>query len=161
MNQKIFFIIGFPTVLMAIISIGMPFYCRSILNQAGQKLLPLVRKKQIISHWVTPILSYLLVILPFFINMGRFGMIIPYCGVVGLYIVLKESSFAPNSGVYEKLLINSSTILKYESIKELPKEPQANVLIITNKKNQKIQLIFDNPNEALEVLNVLKKQMKV
>ena len=133
MTRNVFMIIGIPTVLMAIISIGMPFYCRSILNQAGQKLLPLVRKKQIISHWITPILSYLLVILPFFINMGRFGLIIPYCGVAGLYIVLKESTFAPNSGVYENLLINSSTILKYETIKELPIEPQSNVLIMTNK----------------------------
>ena len=161
MNQKIFFIIGIPTILMAIISIGMPFYCRHILNLAGQKLLPLVRKKQIISHWVAPIASYLLVILPFFINMGRFGMIIPYCGVAGLYIVLKESSFAPNSGVYEKLLINSSTIVKYETIKELPEEPQGNTIIIINKNNQRIQLVFDNPNEALEVLKLLKKQMNV
>lgn len=159
MNQKIFLIIGIPTILMAIISIGMPFYCRHIINQAGQKFLPLVRKKQIISHWVAPIASYLLVILPFFINMGRFGLIIPYCGVAGLYIVLKESSFAPNSGAYEKLLINSSTIVRYQDIKQLPDEADSNVLFVILKNNHRLQLIFDNQNEAQEVLKILKQKI--
>lgn len=145
---------------MAIISVGMPFYCRHILNQAGEKQLPLVRKKQIISHWVAPILSYLLVILPFFINMGRFGLIIPYCGVAGLYIVLKESSFAPHSGVYEKLLINSSTILRFEDIKELPESAESNVLFITTKTKHRFQLVFDNQNEAKEVLNAIQNALK-
>ena len=159
MNQKIFFIIGLPTVFMAFISIGMPFYCRHILNQAGEKIVPLARKKQIISRWVTPIVSYILVILPFFINMGRFGLLIPYCGVAGLYIVLKESSFAPNSGAYEKLLINSSTIVRYQDIKTIPENAETNVLIVILKNNHRLQLVFDNQNEAAEVLNVLKEKV--
>ena len=158
MNQRIFFIIGLPTIFMAVISIGLPFYCHWILKQAGEKLVPLVRKKQIVSRWVTPIVSYLLVILPFFINLGRFGLIIPYCGVAGLYIVLMESTFAPNSGAYENLLINNSTIVLYKDIKEIPETAETNVLVIILKNKHRLQLVFDNQNEAQEVLETLKKQ---
>lgn len=155
MDKRIILILAVPFTLMLIISVGFPFYCKSVMNHAGEKKLPLARKKQIISHWVAPIASYILVILPFFINMGRFGMIIPYCGVLGLYIVIKESTFSPLSGVYENIIINGSTLLKISDIQSIEDTAQDNVLVAITKRKARIQLVFDNSNEALEVKKIL------
>lgn len=146
-----------PTILMFIISVGMPFYCYSIMKKSGEKLMTLVRKKQIVSHIVAPVLSYLLVLLPYFIDMGKFGRIIPFCGVAGLFIVLKETNLSSKNGVYENLLINGSTVLHYSDIETLPEESAENSFVIVTKKHHTIQLVFDNANEAGEVLAKLKE----
>ena len=146
-----------PTILMFIISVGMPFYCAHVMKNAGARLLVLVHKKQVISKIVAPVLSYLLVVLPYFIPMGKFGRIIPLCGVAGLFIVLKETTFVPKSGVYENILINGSIILKYKDIEKLPEAANENILLITTKTHHNVQLVFDNSNEADEVLSKLKE----
>ena len=156
---KLFIIL--PAILMFIISVGMPFYCLHVLKSAGEKKIPLVHKKQVISKVIAPVLCYLLVLLPYFIPMGKFGRIIPLCGVAGLFIVLKEMTFVPKSGVYEKLLINGSVILRYKDIEKLPEEAQGNILVITTKTHHNLQLVFDNSNEAEEVLAYLKASISV
>ena len=45
MNLNMIFFVIIPAVLMLAISVILPFWRNKILNQAGEKILPLVRKK--------------------------------------------------------------------------------------------------------------------
>ena len=157
----IFFVI-IPAVLMLAISVILPFWRNKILNQAGEKILPLVRKKSKLSIIALPV-AYVLLPLSILIDFGKMNFVIPYCAVLGLYIVLKEGSLLPVNGVYENLIICGSDIIKMEDLTGIEKPDTSitqNTLKITTTHGLRT-LTFDNSNEVNEVLSALKKKLDV
>ncbi len=166
MNLNFILFVIIPFALMAVISLGMPFYKLKIMKMAGQKLLPLASKSSKLS-FIASGLAIVLMFLSLKINFGRLNFVIPYCAVLGLFIAVRESTFIPVNGVYEKLLIVGSDILFYDDImgfplEELAAEERAHypdyILLVVTKKRGKRQLTFSNSNEVAEVLTVLKKK---
>ena len=158
MNLNMIFFVIIPAVLMLAISVILPFWRKNILNQAGEKILPLVRKKSKLSIIALPV-AYVLLPLSILIDFGKMNFVIPYCAVLGLYIVLKEGSLLPVNGVYEKLIISGTDIIKMEDLTGI-ENPDTNVtqntLKITTKHGPRT-LTFDNTNEVNEVVAALKK----
>jgi hypothetical protein len=152
----IFFAI-IPFVLMAIICVGMPFWKNQLMKEAGEKTMALAKKKSKLQLIAIPT-AYVLLILSILVDFGRMNFVIPYCAVLGLFIAIKESTLLPVNGVYEKLIINGSEIIRFAEITSVS-EPDSttadNVVKITTKHGPR-QLIFDNSNEALEVRKLLK-----
>lgn len=167
MNYNLIFFAIIPFILMAIISVGMPFYKLKIMKGAGEKILPLVKDRKIIS-FVTYITAYIILILSIMVDFGKLNFVIPYCAVLGLYVSTKEGTFRPVNGVYENLLIVGSDIIRYDDIisfpiEELPPEERAkhpaNVLLVVTKKGGKRNLTFNNANELSEVLSILRNKV--
>lgn len=160
MNLNMIFFVIIPAVLMLAISVILPFWRKNILNQAGEKILPLVRKKSKLSIIALPV-AYVLLPLSILIDFGKMNFVIPYCAVLGLFIVLKEGSLLPVNGVYENLIICGSEVIKIADITGIPKpdaSQPANVLKLTTSHGLRT-LTFDNANEVSEVLSVLKKKV--
>ncbi len=169
MNYNAIFFLIIPFLLMAVISVGMPFYRVKILREAGKLLIPLVRSGKARTI-ITYAIAYILLILSFLIDFGKMNFVLPYCAVLGLYISTKDGSFRSINGAYENLLINGTDIIRYKDINLFPMDDYTaeershypdNVLIIITKKGVKRQLTFQNSNEIAEVLPVIKKQMQV
>ena len=162
MNLNMIFFVIIPAVLMLAISVILPFWRKNILNQAGEKILPLVRKKSKLSIIALPV-AYVLLPLSILIDFGKMNFVIPYCAVLGLYIVLKEGSLLPVNGVYENLIICGSEVIKLSDITGIPTQDASqpeNVIKITSPRGPRI-LTLDNANEATEVLSALKKKLDV
>ena len=161
MNLNFILFALIPFILMSIISIGMPFWRIRLMKEAGEKLLPLVRKRVKLQLFSIP-LAYLLLILSNLINFGKLSFVIPYCAVLALFITIKESTLLPVNGLYENLIINGSTVLKYKDIADLDSKAaeDSNIITVTTRQNRTIQLIFDNSNEADEVRRVLLETIK-
>ena len=160
MNLNLIFFAIVPFVLMAIICVGMPFWKVRLMKEAGEKILPLAKKKSKLQYIAIPT-AYVLLILSILVDFGKLNFVIPYCAVMGLFIAIKESTLLPVNGVYENLLINGSEVIRFKEITSLPDSTdtqQPNVLKITVKHGTRT-LIFDNSNEALEVLSELKKKV--
>lgn len=158
MNPNFILFTIIPFVLMLAISIGLPFYRIKVMNNSGEKLIPLVKKSARLSY-ITSVVAVILALLSVLIDFGKFDFVIPYCAVLGLFVATRESTFLPVNGVYEKLLVVGSDLLKYEDIVSLPSEEEAphlaNVIVVITKSRGKRQFTFDNANEAQEVLKVL------
>ena len=152
----IFFAI-IPFILMAIICVGMPFWKNHLMKEAGEKTMALAKKKSKLQLIAIPT-AYVLLILSILVDFGKMNFVIPYCAVLGLFIAIKESTLLPVNGVYEKLIINGSEIIRFAEITSVS-EPDSttadNVVKITTKHGSR-QLIFDNSNEALEVRKLIK-----
>jgi hypothetical protein len=160
MNLSLIFFAIIPFALMAIICVGMPFWKVRLMKEAGEKILPLAKKKSKLQYIAIPT-AYVLLILSILVDFGKLNFVIPYCAVMGLFIAIKESTLLPVNGVYENLLINGSEVIRFKEITSLPDSTdtqQPNVLKITVKHGTRT-LIFDNSNEALEVLSELKKKV--
>ena len=155
MNPNFILFTIIPFVLMLAISVGMPFYRIKIMKDSGEKLVPLAKKSAKLSY-ITSAVAVILALLSVLIDFGKFDFVIPYCAVLGLFVAVRESTFLPVNGAYETLMVVGSLLIKYQDIETIPQEADTNVLVISNKKNQKIQLVFDNQNEAAEVLSLLK-----
>ena len=152
----IFFVIV-PFVLMALICVGMPFWKNQLMKEAGEKIMALAKKKSKLQLIAIPT-AYVLLILSILVDFGKMNFVIPYCAVLGLFIAIKESTLLPVNGVYEKLIINGSEIIRYTEITSIPEPDDTvadNVVKITTKQGPR-QLIFDNSNEAQEVRKILK-----
>ncbi len=168
MNYNAIFFLIIPFLLMASISVGMPFYRVKVLKEAGQLLIPLVRSGKARSI-ITYALAYILLILSILVDFGKMNFVLPYCAVLGLFICTKDGSFRTVNGAYENLLINGTDIIRYKDIASFPMDDYTaeershypdNLLIIITKKGVKRQLTFQNSNEIAEVLPVIKKQLK-
>ena len=150
-----------PLVLMLTISVGMPVYRLQLMKKAGEKVIPLVQKKNKLTY-LASVTAYLVLILSALIDFGKMNFVIPYCAVLAYYICIREGTFNPINGVYENLLIVGSDILKYDDIINLPESTDSNlsenVLVVVTKKRGKRQLTFDNANEVKEVRKFLNKQ---
>ena len=152
----IFFAI-IPFILMAIICVGMPFWKNQLMKEAGEKTLSLAKKKSKLQYIAIPT-AYVLLILSILVDFGKMNFVIPYCAVLGLFIAIKESTLLPVNGVYEKLIINGSEIIRFTeltAVHEADGTISENVVKVTTKHGPR-QLVFDNANEAQEVRNILK-----
>lgn len=151
-----------PFCLMIIISVGMPFYRMSVMNKAGNKVLALAKKNPFSSYFTTGI-AFILLLLSVKFDFGRLNFVIPLCGVLGIFIATRESAFYPVNGIYENLMIVGSDILWYKDIDKILTEEESNhpdyIIMIKPKKGRNRQFIFDNANEALEVLKILKEKV--
>ena len=70
MNLNMIFFVIIPAVLMLAISVILPFWRNKILKQAGEKILPLVRKKSNLSIIALPV-AYVLLPLSILIDFGK------------------------------------------------------------------------------------------
>lgn len=151
----IFFAI-IPFVLMAITCVGMPFWKNHLMKEAGQKIMALAKKKSKLLLIAIPT-AYVLLVLSIAVDFGKMNFVIPYCAVLGLFIAIKESTLLPVNGVYEKLIINGSEIIRFSEITKVHEADGStaeNVVSITTKHGPR-QLIFDNSNEAQEVRKLI------
>lgn len=161
MNLNLIFFAIVPFILMCLISIGMPFWRIRLMKEAGDKLLTFVRKPVKLQFFAIPA-AYLLLILSNLIDFGKLSFVIPYCAVLALFITIKESTLLPVNGLYEKLLINSTDVIKLENITgllEADAGTPANVLKINTKQGTR-SLTFDNSNEVEEVRKILNERIK-
>lgn len=162
MNPNFILFTIIPFGLMLVISIGMPFYRIKIMKDSGEKLVPLAKKSARLSY-ITSVVAVILALLSVMIDFGKFEFVLPYCAVLGLFIAIRESTFLPVNGAYEKLLVVGSELLKYEDIISLPSDEEAphlpNVIVVITKKRGKRQFVFDNQNEAAEVRSLLKTKI--
>ena len=159
MNLNFILFVLIPFLLMLAVSVWLPFWRNSVMKEAGEKILPTVIKKSKLTLIAVPV-AFILLFLSMFFDFGRMNFVIPYCAVFGLFIAVKESTLLPVNGIYENLIINGSQILKYKDIADIVTEvPEgSNVITVTTRQKRQFQLIFDNPNEASEVLAILKKK---
>ena len=98
------------------------------------------------------------------VDFGRFNFVIPYCAVLGLFLTIRESTLYPVNGVYENLMIVGSEILRYQDIEKIltaeeSTHPDYMIMIKQKNRDKSRQFIFDNANEAQEVLEVLKQRI--
>ena len=145
-----------PFVLMGAVCVLMPFWRLRLIKEAGEKILPLAKKRSKIQIVAIPA-AYILLILSIMVDFGKMNFVIPYCAVLALFISIKESTLLPVNGVYETLLINGSDVVRFKDITALPDSAdslQNNVLKIVTKHGPR-QLAFDNSNEAEEVRKML------
>ena len=157
----IFFAI-IPALLMLAISVIMPFWKNKLMTKTGEILVPLAKRKSKLQMIAIPT-AYVLLILSIMFDFGKMSFVIPYCAVLGLFITIKESTLLPVNGVYENLIISGTDIIKIEDITAIPESPET-----AQSKALKIQtthgprnLIFDNSNEATEVISALKEKLDV
>ena len=156
MNLNFILFVLIPFILMLAISLALPFWRKKVMKEAGQKILTTVTRKSKLTLISVP-LAFLLLFLSVFFDFGKMNFVVPYCAVLGLFAAVKESTLLPVNGVYENLIINGSTIIKYKDISALaPSSEVANVITITTRQNRQLQLVFDNPNETSEVLSALR-----
>ena len=157
MNLNFILFVLIPFILMLATSIGLPIWKNKLMKEAGAKVLVLAKKKTKLKYIAFPV-AYILLILSMLLDLGKMNFVIPYCAVLGLFITVKESTLLPVNGVYENLIINGSIIIKYEDIASLDSNTAAgpNVITVTTKQKRQVQLIFDNTNEAAEVLSALR-----
>lgn len=156
MNLNFILFVLIPFILMLAVSVGLPIWKNKIMKEAGQKILTTVIKKSKLTLIAVPV-AFILLFLSILIDFGKMNFVIPYCAVLGLFIAIKESTLLPVNGVYENLIINGSIIVKYEDIASLtPNSAAPNAITITSRQKRQVSLIFDNPNEASEVLKVLR-----
>ena len=162
MSISFFVFVIIPSVSIVVTAVGMPFYRRSIMNCAGEKVLSLAKKKQRISY-LTYVLACIVLLLTLRFNFGRLNFVIPYCAVLGFFIAVRENTFLPDNGVYENLLINGSAVIKYKDIETIDFEGfeanPTNVIKLKLFKKRPQQLTFNNSNEAHEVINILKEKV--
>ena len=159
MNLNFILFVLIPFILMLAISLTLPFWRKKVMKEAGQKILTTVTRKSKLT-WISVPLAFLLLFLSVFFDFGKMNFVIPYCAVLGLFAAVKESTLLPVNGLYENLIINGSTIIKYEDIASLaPNSAAQNTITITTRQNRQLQLVFDNPHETSEVLTVLKKKV--
>ena len=160
MKPDLIFFAIIPFLLMAAICVGMPFWRVRLMKEAGEKIMPLAKKKSKLQLIAIPT-AYVLLILSILIDFGKMNFVIPYCAVLGLFIAIKESILLPVNGIYEKMIINASDIIRMENITAVADADEtsaSNVVKIVTKKGPR-QLVFDNSNEAEEVRNLLKTKV--
>lgn len=161
MSLKVIIFAIIPCALMVIISVGMPFYKIKVMKEAGDKLLTLAKKNPFSAYFTSGI-AYVLLLLTIKIDFGRLNFVIPMCGVLGIFIATRESTFYPVNGIYENLMIVGSDIFWYKDIDRILTEEESThpdyVIMIKPKQGRNRQFIFDNANEAQEVLSILKKK---
>ena len=151
----IFFAI-IPFILMAAICVGMPFWKNQLMKEAGEKVLSLAKRKSKLQFIAIPT-AYLLLILSILVDFGKMNFVIPYCAVLGLFVAIKESTLLPVNGLYERLMINGSEIIRFSELTAVFEADQSqpdNVVKISTKHGPR-QLILDNANEAEEVRKLL------
>lgn len=160
MNLNFILFVLIPFILMLAASVGLPIWKNQIMKNTGEKIVTTVIKKSKLTLIAIPV-AFILLFLSFLIDFGKMNFVIPYCAVLGLFISLKESTLLPVNGVYENMIINGSTIIRYEDISSIVPNSAAgsNVITVTTHQKRQVQLIFDNPNEVTEVLTVLKKKV--
>ncbi len=159
MNLNFILFVLIPFVLMLAVSVGLPLWKNKIIKEAGQKILTTVIKKSKLTLIAVPV-AFLLLFLSVLIDFGKMNFVIPYCAVLGLFIAVKESTLLPVNGLYENLIINGSIIIKYKDIASFsPNTAAPNAITVTTKQKHQVTLIFDNPNEASEVLSALRKKV--
>ena len=161
MNLNFILFALIPFSLMLAVSLGLPFWRKSVMKEAGDKKLSTVIKKSKLTLIAVP-LAFILLFLSMFFDFGKMNFVIPYCAVFALAVSLKESNLLPVNGLYENLIINGSTVLKYKDIANLDSKAaeDSNIITVTTRQNRTIQLIFDNSNEADEVRRVLLETIK-
>lgn len=149
-----------PGALMLAISVIMPFWKNKLMTKTGQIIVPLAKRKSKLQLIAIPT-AYILLILSILFDFGKMSFVIPYCAVLGLFITIKESTLLPVNGVYENLIISGTDIIKITDITGI-ENPDTSI----TQNTLKIQtthgprtLTFDNSNELLEVLSVLKKKV--
>lgn len=159
MNLNFILFVLVPFILMLAISVALPFWRKKVMKEAGQKILTTVIKKSKLTLIAVPV-AFILLFLSILIDFGKMNFVIPYCAVLGLFAAVKDSTLLPVNGLYENLIINGSTIIKYEDIASLSTNSAAqNTITITTRQKRQLQLVFDNQNETSEVLSALKKKV--
>ena len=147
---------------MLAISVIMPFWKNKLMTKTGEIIVPLAKRKSKLQMIAIPT-AYVLLILSIMFDFGKMSFVIPYCAVLGLFITIKESTLLPVNGVYEKLIISGTDIIKMEDLTGV-ENPDNNItqntLKITTKHGPRT-LTFDNSNEVNEVLSALKKKLDV
>ena len=162
MKLKFIFFAIIPGLLMLAISVIMPFWKNKLMTKTGEILVPLAKRKSKLQMIAIPT-AYVLLILSIMFDFGKMSFVIPYCAVLGLFITIKESTLLPVNGVYENLIISGTDIIKIKDITSVPDSPetaQSNSIKIQTKHGPR-NLIFDNSNEATEVISVLKEKLNV
>lgn len=147
---------------MLAISVIMPFWKNKLMTKTGEIIVPLAKRKSKLQMIAIPT-AYVLLILSIMFDFGKMSFVIPYCAVLGLFITIKESTLLPVNGVYEKLIISGTDIIKMEDLTGI-ENPDTSI----TQNTLKIQTIhgprtltFDNSNEVTEVLSALKKKLDV
>lgn len=147
---------------MLAISVIMPFWKNKLMTKTGDIIVPLAKRKSKIQIIAIPT-AYVLLILSIMFDFGKFSFVIPYCAVLGLFITIKESTLLPVNGVYEKLIISGTDIIKMQEVTGV-QNPEENIhqnsLQITTTHGPRT-LIFDNSNEVSEVVSALKEKLHV
>jgi hypothetical protein len=149
-----------PGALMLAISFIMPFWKNKLMTKTGQIIVPLAKRKSKLQLIAIPT-AYVLLILSILFDFGKMSFVIPYCAVLGLFITIKESTLLPVNGVYENLIISGTDIIKITDITGIENPDTSitqNTLKIQTTHGSRT-LTFDNSNELLEVLSVLKKKV--
>lgn len=147
---------------MLAISVIMPFWKNKLMTKTGEIIVPLAKRKSKLQMIAIPT-AYVLLILSIMFDFGKMSFVIPYCAVLGLFITIKESTLLPVNGVYEKLIISGTDIIKMEDLTRVEKPDTSitqNTLKITTKHGPRT-LTFDNSNEVNEVVAALKKKLDV
>ncbi len=147
---------------MLAISVIMPFWKNKLMTKTGEIIVPLAKRKSKLQMIAIPT-AYVLLILSIMFDFGKMSFVIPYCAVLGLFITIKESTLLPVNGVYEKLIISGTDIIKMEDLTGVENPDTSitqNTLKITTKHGPRT-LTFDNSNEVTEVLSALKKSLDV
>ena len=162
MKLKFIFFAIIPGLLMLAISVIMPFWKNKLMTKTGEILVPLAKRKSKLQMIAIPT-AYVLLILSIMFDFGKMSFVIPYCAVLGLFITIKESTLLPVNGVYENLIISGTDIIKIEDITAIPESPETaqNKAIKIQTKHGPRNLIFDNSNETIEVISVLKEKIDV
>ena len=162
MQLKFIFFAVIPGLLMLAISVIMPFWKNKLMTKTGEIIVPLAKRKSKLQMIAIPT-AYVLLILSIMFDFGKMSFVIPYCAVLGLFITIKESTLLPVNGVYEKLIISGTDIIKMEDLTGVENPDTSitqNTLKITTKHGPRT-LTFDNSNEVNEVLSALKKKLDV
>ncbi len=142
---------------MLIISVGMPFYKLHLLKMAGEKVLSLVKKRNIITYGAA-VTSYALLILSVAVDFERFNFVFPYCAVLALYITTREGTLKPINGVYKNLMIVGTEVVRFDDIESIaPQDPNQPdyVMTVVTKNRGKRNITFDNANELKEVEQII------
>ena len=162
MQLKFIFFAIVPGLLMLAISVIMPFWKNKLMTKTGEIIVPLAKRKSKLQMIAIPT-AYVLLILSIMFDFGKLSFVIPYCAVLGLFITIKESTLLPVNGVYEKLIISGTDIIKMQEVTGI-QNPEENIhqnsLQITTTHGPRT-LIFDNSNEVAEVINALKEKLGV
>ena len=147
---------------MLAISVIMPFWKNKLMTKTGKIIVPLTKRKSKLQMIAIPT-AYVLLILSIMFDFGKLSFVIPYCAVLGLFIVLKEGTLLPVNGVYENLIISGTDIIKIQEITGVQNPEQSlhqNTLQIPTTHGPRTR-ILDNSNEVSEVLSALKKKLDV
>lgn len=162
MKLKFIFFAIIPGLLMLAISVLMPFWKNKLMTKTGEIIVPLAKRKSKLQMIAIPT-AYVLLILSIMFDFGKLSFVIPYCAVLGLFITIKESTLLPVNGVYENLIISGTDIIKIQditAINDAPENEQINTIKIQTTHGPR-NLIFDNSNETIEVISVLKEKLNV